>query len=221
MAKNIESPVASSEAPVVKRPRGRPRSETARDHILQATLSLMDDLPLREITAEAIARKAGVSKATLYKWWPNKLHIAFDAFMGRVSTEIHIPDTGSALRDFRLSMRDAMGFYASPAGRILGQLIAEGQGDASFNDALLERFLIQRREVVAEIWRRGVKRGDIRADVDMQIGLDLIYGTLMFRFLVGRYQMMNATEADSLIEAVFRGISPGLEITTDEVLIDA
>jgi len=205
----------------VKRPRGRPRSETARDHILQATLTLLDQMSLRDITAEAIAKKAGVSKATLYKWWPNKLHIAFDAFMGRVSTEIVIPDTGSALRDFRLSMRDAMAFYASPAGRMLGHLIAEGQGDASFNEALLEQFLVQRREVVAVIWQRGVARGDIRADVDMQMGLDLLYGTLMFRFLVGRFQMMSAEDADLLIDTVFRGISPDVQVTADEVLIDA
>ncbi|MFT3996620.1 MAG: TetR/AcrR family transcriptional regulator [Asticcacaulis sp.] len=208
-------------ASLTKRPRGRPRSESAREHILQATLTLLDEGHLRDITAEAIARKAGVSKATLYKWWPNKLHIAFDAFMARLSDEVALPDTGSSLRDFRLAMRDAMTFYASSAGRTLGQLIAEGQGDQSFNEVLLERFLNQRREAVATIWMRGVARGDIRADVDMQMGLDLMYGTLMFRFLVGRFQQMNAEEADKLVDTVFSGIAPAVHVTANEVLIDA
>ncbi|BEV11066.1 TetR/AcrR family transcriptional regulator [Asticcacaulis sp. DW145] len=208
-------------SPPAKRPRGRPRSESAREQILQATLDLLEAGNLRDITAEAIARKAGVSKATLYKWWPNKLHIAFDAFMARMSDEIVVPDTGSSEHDFLMAMRDAMAFYSSAAGRTLAQLIAEGQGDETFNQALLESFLNQRREAVATIWRRGVERGDLRSDIDMQMGLDLIYGPLMFRFLAGRFHSMNAEEADKLIAIVFRGITPVRQTAEAAALIDA
>ncbi|MDC7682387.1 TetR/AcrR family transcriptional regulator [Asticcacaulis sp. BYS171W] len=205
----------------VKRPRGRPRSESARDTILKATMELLEQGTLREMTAEAIAKKAGVSKATLYKWWPNKTYIAFDAFMARVKMEVATPDTGSAERDFLIQVREAMAFYSSPAGRTLAQLLAEGQGDANFHEVLLERFLTQRKEEVAVMWQRGVDRGDICANIDRQMGLDILYGTMMFRFLSGRFNMMNAEEAEKLVRTAFRGFAPNMRVTDDEVWIEA
>lgn len=205
----------------VKRPRGRPRSESARETILKATMELLEAGNLRDVTAEAIAKKAGVSKATLYKWWPNKTYIAFDAFMARVTMEVEIPDTGTAERDFLLQMGEAMAFYSSAAGRTLSQLMAEGQGDQNFHDVLLERFLSIRRDAVAVMWKRGIERGEIREDIDMQMGLDILYGPLMFRFLSGRHDQMNTEEAQKLVATVFRGFAPRVQVTEKEVWIEA
>jgi AcrR family transcriptional regulator len=193
---------------VTKRMRGRPRSLTARSTILSVTNELLQTESLRDVTAEAIAKKAGVSKATLYKWWPNKTYIAFDAFMERVNMQLEIPNTGSAYEDFLIQVRHAMSFYLSPEGRTLSQLMAEGHGDANFHEVLLERFLSIRREAVSIMWVRGVARGEIRPDIDMQIGLDIIYGPLMFRFLSGRHTLLSDIEIKKLIATVFQGIAP-------------
>src|SRR5712692_7913660 len=80
--------------------KGRKRSAAAEAAILTATVELLEDKPLCEVTAEAIAERAGVSKATLYKWWPNKNRVALDAFLSRAQMKIPGSDTGSALRDF-------------------------------------------------------------------------------------------------------------------------
>src|SRR5260370_12251151 len=80
--------------------KGRKRSAAAEAAILTATSELIEEKPLSEVTAEAIAQRAGVSKATIYKWWPNKNRVALDAFLSRSRTEIPSSNTGSALRDF-------------------------------------------------------------------------------------------------------------------------
>ena len=80
--------------------RGRQRSEASEEAILTATLSLLKEKPLRDITVEAIARKAGVGKATIYKWWPSKAYVALDAFLRRMNRMVPTPDTGSVESDF-------------------------------------------------------------------------------------------------------------------------
>ena len=62
--------------------RGRQRSLEAEASILKAALYLLERKPLRQVTADAIARRAGVSKTTIYKWWPNKSMVALDATWG-------------------------------------------------------------------------------------------------------------------------------------------
>ena len=98
------------------------------------------------MTAEAIAKRAGVSKATIYKWWPNRNRVAMDAFLSRTQEEIPPSDTGSALRDFTETLVAATRFHKSPCGRLLGQFIAEGQSDPDLLAMFREQFLTQRRK---------------------------------------------------------------------------
>ena len=79
--------------------RGRPRSEESEEAILAATIQLLSEKPLRDISMDEIARKAGVGKATIYKWWPSKAYVALDAFLRKSNQMIPTPDTGSVRRD--------------------------------------------------------------------------------------------------------------------------
>lgn len=191
-------------SPVPKR-RGRQRSAAAESAVLKAALDLLRKHPLCQITADAIARRAGVSKATLYKWWPNKNLIALDAFSGSVQSELKIPNTGSAQRDFTRQFQDTITFYQSPEGRILCQLIAEGQSDPHFMKLFRERFLKPRRNSLLVIWRRGVARGEIRPDVDGEMVLDLIFGPMVYRLLAG-HNPLNSEVAAAFIDTIFRGL---------------
>ncbi len=191
--------------PTEPKRRGRRRSLKAESAVLTATSKLLETNCLCKVTTEAIALLSGVSKATIYKWWPNKTLVALDAFLMRMSHDVPTPDTGSAQKDFTEQVKSMIVFYTSPAGRAFCQFIAEGQSDPAFLALFRERFLKSRRNDVRAIWQRGVARGEIRADLDREIVLDLIYGPIIYRLLVG-HGPLNAKEAKSLVSAVFTGI---------------
>jgi AcrR family transcriptional regulator len=186
--------------------RGRHRSEKSKRAILSAVLDLARETPLRDITIEAIAQRAGVGKATIYKWWPSKAYVALDAFVGNLSRQVPIPDTGSAERDFKEQLYALSKFYVSPAGRILAQFIAEGQSDSEFASLFRERFLKPRRELVGVILDRAIKRGEIARSLDRELILDLIYGPAIYRLLTKRAPL-NRQAADAIISTLFRGLS--------------
>jgi AcrR family transcriptional regulator len=190
--------------------KGRKRSAAAEAAILAATIELLEEKPLCEVTADAIAVRAGVSKATIYKWWPNKNRVALDAFISRARTEIPGVDTGSALRDFTEQLVAASRFCMSASGRMLCQFIAEGQNDPELLTLFHERFLRSRRQAIRKLWERGVARGEIRPELDPELVIDLIFGPLVFRLLVG-HGRLDATDAEAMAAAVFRGlqVAPG------------
>ncbi len=185
--------------------RGRPRSIEAEAAILKATLQLLERKPLRKVTADAIARRAGVSKATIYKWWPNKSLVALDAYLEGMTERVLMPNTGSAEEDFTEQLKSVVSFYVSPLGRLFGQFIAEGQTDPGFLALFRERFLYARRNAARVMWRRGVDRGEIREDIDSDVVLDLIYGPMIFRLLAGHGSLDDA-ESEAIVQAVFGGV---------------
>jgi AcrR family transcriptional regulator len=87
------------------RARGRPRSEERRDAVLKAAMELMREDDLRRASVDRISARSGVSKATIYKWWPNRTAVAIEAFLHQMMAEAPVPDTGSAAEDFRLTLR--------------------------------------------------------------------------------------------------------------------
>jgi AcrR family transcriptional regulator len=189
--------------------RGRHRSLEAESSILKSALYLLERKPLRQVTTDAIARRAGVSKATIYKWWPKKSMVALDAYLRGMTERVAIPDTGCAEVDFTLQLKSVTAFYRSPLGRLFGQFIAEGQSDPGFLALFRERFLYVRRDGARVMWRRGVDRGEIRKEIDGEIVLDLIYGPMVFRLLAG-HGSLNDHESEAMIEAVFGGLrQPG------------
>lgn len=202
-------PTAYSLPPLVMKapakPRGRRRCLAAKEAILSATMKLLEKKPLREVTADAIAQLAGVSKATIYKWWPNKSLVALEAFLSRVQSHVVTPDTGSAQKDFTLQLKALVRFFNSPSGRLYSQFIAEGQFDPAFLMQYRERFLQARRDEVRVMWKRGVERGEIRSKIDGDIALDLIYGAAIFRLLTG-HSPLNDKEAEAMVDAAFQGL---------------
>jgi AcrR family transcriptional regulator len=187
--------------------RGRTRSVEAEASILKAALYLLERKSLRQITTDAIAERANVSKATIYKWWPNKTLVALDAYLGGMNERVSLPDTGSALEDFTLQLQSVMAFYKSPLGRLFGQFIAEGQSDPGFLALFREKFLYARRDAARVMWQRGVLRGDIRKELDSEIVLDLIYGPMIFRLLAGHGSLCRH-DAEAMVASVFAGIAP-------------
>ena len=197
----------TSEAVEEPKTRGRHRSVEAEAAILKAALYLLERQPLRKVTADAIARRAGVSKATIYKWWPNKSLVALDAYLAGMTEQVAMPDTGSAEQDFTEQLKSVMAFYATPLGRLFCQFLAEGQSDPGFLALFRERFLFARRDTARVMWQRGVERGEIREEVDGEIVLDLIYGPMIFRLLTG-HGSVSDRDSEAVVEAAFGGLKP-------------
>ena len=208
-ASEHSSPVISARStptpPSTAKGRGRQRSEESEDAILCATIQLLKKKPLPDITIEEIARKAGVGKATIYKWWPSKAYVALDAFLRKMNRMVPNPDTGSAEVDLKEQLQHLIDFYTSPTGRIYGQFLAEAQSDKEFAELLRERFIKPRREIVGVIFDRAVQRGEIDPRLDRDLILDMIYGPVLYRLLVVRASF-EPEKVAAMVSALFRGL---------------
>src|SRR5271165_3891462 len=139
-----------------KRPPGRPRSEHARQAILRSTMHLLQKTGFPDLTIEAIAADAGVGKATVYRWWPNKGALVVDAFASVTEKKLHFPDTGSVYRDMSLQMNQFLGILRTRRGRIVAALLGAGQSDPELLGAFREHFLRPRRQEAYQTLRRGI-----------------------------------------------------------------
>jgi len=185
---------------------GRPRSQQSRAAVLRATSELMREVGLRAMTTEDMAARSGASKATIYKWWPNKYAVAVEAFLSEMAVESADPDTGSAREDFRLALRGMVHFYTGENGRAYAQLVGEAQFDPKIGAELRDHLVGSRRELVRAIWDRGVARGELRADVDPEVAIDLIFGPAMYRLIAG-HAPLDDTAAAAVVDAAIRGLA--------------
>jgi AcrR family transcriptional regulator len=190
-----------------KRAPGRPRSEQARVSILRSTLKLLGENGFSDLTMEGVAEHADVGKATVYRWWPSKAALVADAFAGSTTRKLHFPDTGSVRTDMSQQMRQLIKIFRSRRGRIVSAILAAGQSDRDVIAAFRERFLKPRRQEAYATLRRGIARGELREDVDMDLLLDSLYGPIYMRFLI-RHDKLSPDFVDNLCKLVLSGASP-------------
>jgi AcrR family transcriptional regulator len=190
-----------------KRAPGRPRSEQAHSAILRSTLKLLGTNGFSELTIESVAAHAGVGKATVYRWWPNKAALIADAFASSTTRRLHFPDTGSVRTDMSQQMRQVIKIFSSRRGRIVSAILGGGQSDRELIAAFRERFLWPRRREAYATLRRAILRGELRKDVDMDLLLDSLYGPIYMRFLI-RHDKLTPDFVDSLCELVLGGAAP-------------
>lgn len=190
-----------------KRPPGRPRSERVRLAILRSTLKLLGEYGFSDLSIEAVAGHAGVGKATVYRWWPNKAALIADAFASSTGRKLNFPDTGSVHTDMSQQMRQLIKIFRSPRGRIVSAILAAGQSDTDVIAAFRERFLKPRRQQAYATLQRGIKRGELRKDVDMDLLLDSLYGPIYMRFLI-RHRKLTPDFVDRLCDLVLGGARP-------------
>jgi AcrR family transcriptional regulator len=166
----------------------------------------MREVGLRAMTTEEIAARSGASKATIYKWWPNKYAVAVEAFLSEMLAESPDPDTGSARDDLQIALRGLLRFYASTSGRVFAQLVGEAQFDPVIAQELRDRLVGSRRQLVRAIFDRGVARGELRAEVDPEAAIDLVFGPAMYRLVAGHAPLDDAA-ADAIVDVAMRGLA--------------
>lgn len=166
------------------RPTG-PRSDRIHQAILDAAAQLLDEGGYTATTVDALAARSGASKATIYKHWPSRTAVAAEAFGAMMAQELPLPDTGSTVGDLTQQVVRVSAFYASRRGEVFAQLLAACVDDAAGAAYFREYFLDGRRAAITELWRRGVARGDVDADTDIDDVIDLLFGPLIFRRMTG------------------------------------
>ncbi len=205
------SPLSHGENGNGKRPPGRPRSEEARQAILRSTLRILGQSGFSDLTIEDVADHAGVGKATVYRWWPNKGALIADAFASNTTRKLRFPDTGSVFSDMSRQMRQLVKVFRGPRGRIVSAILAAGQNDRDLIAAFRERFLWPRRQEAYDTLRRGIRRGELRKDIDPDLVLDSLYGPIYMRFLI-RHDRLTPEFVDRLCALVLGGARPRRKI---------
>jgi AcrR family transcriptional regulator len=182
-----------------------PRSLKAQDKVLCATKELLAEGGLSATTVDAIATRSGVSKATIYKHWPSRTAIAAEAFGREMAAAIPLPDTGSVRGDLTEQVRRVSRFYAGEHGKVFAQLLAASVSDPQAAPYVREYFLDARRAALAELWQRGVDRGEVRPGISAGTATDILFGPLIFRLLTG-HAPLTTEEADAISIAALDGL---------------
>lgn len=174
-------------APVARARRGvgRPRSEVTRSQILAATVRLLEVQSVQSISIEGIAREAGVGKATIYRWWDSKAHVVIDAFMEHHVVKTPMPRDVPPATAIARHLHSLIHEYAGWSGRIVAQIIGEGQSDPSVLREFRERFHYGRRAVVREMLEAWRKESDIPAPPNIETLSEVLYAPVYMRLLLG------------------------------------
>jgi AcrR family transcriptional regulator len=195
----------STPAHTPRRP-GRPRSERARQAILQAAADLLLDEGIAHVSMDAVADRAGVSKATIYRWWPSKERLALEALVEWTGTSSSPRDTGSLRGDLLALVQPwVREIRRRPFGRVIAALVTEARSNAEFAEDYRRHFVELRRVPMRAAFERAITRGEAPADLDLEVALDLIYGPIYHRLLHG-HAPLTERFATSVIDLALAGI---------------
>ena len=187
--------------------RGRPRSETARRAILEAAGNLLIEEGMEKFTIEGVAARSGVSKMTIYKWWPTKGALALDGYATFAEPRIAFRDTGDVRADLIAEVEALIRLLTeTSAGAVIAGLVGAAQTDRILAQELRERYFIPRRQMGIDVLRRGQSQGSVRDDLNLEVVIDQVYGAIYNRLLIG-VQPIDVSMATSLVDYIFQGIA--------------
>jgi len=180
---------------------GRPRSEQAHDAILNAAWSLLNEKGGSATTIEAIARRAGVGKPTIYRRWPSVADIVLEALLRQAETDIPVPTEGPTRETLRVFLRRSTIAAAGPDGAHLRYLLAHAQMDDAFRERFRDGFTAKRRATLMSILSRAVEHAETGSRIDLDTAADIVFGVMWYRLLVGHAPLDEAL-ADELTDLV-------------------
>jgi AcrR family transcriptional regulator len=192
------------ELPPVRR--GRPRSKEADRAILAAAAQVLAERGLGGMSIEEVASRARVGKATIYRRWPSRGTLALDAFLAEFRRQQPPRDTGTLHGDLLAALRAWIrSVTQTSAGPILAGLISEAQQDPGLAAAWRERVVEQLRVQHRGMLDRAAARGEIRADTDYEVVLDLLFGAAYHRLLHG-HQPLTDRFARQVVGIIVAGL---------------
>ncbi|GGT25805.1 TetR/AcrR family transcriptional regulator [Streptomyces purpureus] len=189
--------------------RGRPRSEAAEQAILDGAVALLEQgVPLAEVSIERIARTAGVGKATIYRRWPGKEELFVDLLRSVEPPDPVLP--GTSVRDDLVALLEALRQrgLAKRSSALLHNVFAQMQSYPKLWEAYHRTVIEPRRTLTRDVLRRGVRTGEIRADLDIELIDDLFVGPLLLRSVIRPGAPLDAGLPAQIVDAVLGGVRP-------------
>lgn len=196
------------------------RSETSRRAVLTAAFELAAEVGYAKLSIEGIAARAGVGKQTIYRWWPSKGAVLFDAFLmfttgepgeeggGESVEEAALPDTGDVEADLKTVMFATVDELNDPRyDRTMRTLSIEIAHDADLAALYAERLNRPMRELKKRRLRAAQEAGQLAADLDLDVAVDLLWSPLLVRWL-HREGPLTHEYAAALVETALGGMRP-------------
>jgi len=189
---------------------GRARDPELDDAITTATTALLGERGFAGLTIEAIARRAGVARATVYRRWPNLDALLAHVLRGVVH-EVPVPDCGRVRDDLIAILEHELAMVRQDAGKLYPSLgVQAKKADPGARGALAD-LMLHRRAAVRAVLRRGVDRGEIRDDADLELAFFVVWGAVYYRhlFAFGCDAPMEPDFVTTLVDAVLVSIGTG------------
>lgn len=178
------------------------RSEKTRQAILAAALATTGELGYERTSIEAIARRAGSGKQTIYRWWPSKAAVLQEALEEVVDASTAFPNTVDVVADLGTQMCGVVEFFTdSRLNPVFRGLIAAAQSDSEVAEAALRSLFEPRRRAAAERLVAAQRCGQLDPGADVELLIDLLYGPLYYRLLVSRAPLTH-DYVDQLVAAI-------------------
>lgn len=178
MREQVEHSVTETSRP------GRKRSEISRQAILAASIDIVHESGYSALSVEAIAKRAGTGKQTIYRWWPSKADVAMEALADLAEARLGALDHGNLAEDMRALMRANFGIATDPQIRgLLQGLMAEAQLDSEFAARFRTNFLERRRRSLGRVLVRARDRGELVPKVPLNVMVDAVLGAIWYRII--------------------------------------
>jgi AcrR family transcriptional regulator len=193
----------------VTRAPGRPRSVEADEAILRATLEILAHDGYRALTMEQVRERSGVGKATIYRRYASKEELVSAAIV-HLNSDIPLPDdTGSVFGDFAATAQLVLeGAARTGALNLMPRLLSEVTNDPEMHALFSEHLVEPRRRIVRAIVERAKARGEIRADFDTDLAIDLMVGPFIYRLIVSGGDPAAAGNPAEILGVILDGLRP-------------
>lgn len=183
---------------------GRPRDQTVKASILAAAISIIDDEGPVGLSVDAIAKRAGTSRPTLYRWWRSKGEILLDALLDVTSEQVSYDQNARLNDDLKRHARDYIALLGGPYGAAYRAIFAEGLTDAQFMALVRSRLIGPRRSVTKDRLEAAITANELPADIDLEALIDALYAPFLYRLILG-HQSLTPEFSDTHVEHIMRG----------------
>jgi len=186
---------------------GPKRSERAHEAVLEAAQAVLGEVGYQKASIERIAKRAGVGKQTIYRWWPSRAALFMEVYSTLAEQHVKPPESDSVGDALNQLWKQLCIFYRdTAAGPALAGLLAEAQSDHRVAETFRGEFLVKRRGVTLELLQRAVANGTVRADADLEKTVDLLAGAVWYRLLVDGTAPAD-DQVEEIVDQVLRGVS--------------
>jgi len=190
--------------------RQAPRRKRTENAILDATRALLAEGGVGELTVEGVAARAGVAKTTIYRRWRNKDELALAVLIDMVEKVVATPDLGDTRGELISLVNAAIRILGStPMGRVMQGLVSDLATDPDLARAFQERVVAMRIGEVRRLIERGIERGDLRPDTDIELAHELLFGPVYYRLLLSGAPLDKGL-ADRIVQAVLSAFAANL-----------